>query len=41
MTVVQGGAPVALKSAKAVELLAVLLLAPGYRASHAGIMRFL
>ncbi|MFJ9572628.1 ATP-binding protein [Streptomyces bacillaris] len=41
MAAVRGGSPVALKSAKAVELLAVLLLAPGYRASHAGIMRFL
>lgn len=41
VTVVRNGAPVALKSAKAVELLAVLLLTPGYRASHAGVTRFL
>jgi tetratricopeptide (TPR) repeat protein len=37
----RAGLPVRMKSAKALELLAVLLLSPGHRASHASITRYL
>ncbi|MFF4406328.1 tetratricopeptide repeat protein [Streptomyces sp. NPDC001404] len=37
----RAGVPVRVKSQKALELLTVLLLAPGQRASHADIMRYL
>src|SRR5262245_60462921 len=37
----RAGQSVEMKSGKALELLAVLLLAPGHRASHASIMRYL
>ncbi|WP_229924987.1 AfsR/SARP family transcriptional regulator [Streptomyces sulfonofaciens] len=37
----QEGVPIRMKSVKACELLAVLLLAPGHRVSHAGITRYL
>ncbi|MEU4053457.1 tetratricopeptide repeat protein [Streptomyces olivaceus] len=37
----RAGLPVRMKSAKALELLAVLLMAPGHRASHVSVMRHL
>lgn len=41
VAVLQAGQPVEMKSGKALELLAVLLLAPGHRASHASVTRCL